>query len=77
MKQLLHSFDVFDTVLTRTFAAPCDLFAAMGEDAQRRGLVKLAPREFALKRMAADPGFSATNGAFTGASPCLESLRRK
>ena len=54
MKQLLHSFDVFDTVLTRTFAAPCDLFAAMGEDAQRRGLVKLAPREFALKRMAAE-----------------------
>jgi FMN phosphatase YigB (HAD superfamily) len=50
----IRSFDVFDTVLTRTFAAPSDLFVALGEEAQRRGLLKVAPQEFALRRMAAE-----------------------
>jgi predicted HAD superfamily hydrolase len=50
----VRSFDVFDTVLTRTFAIPCDLFVAVGEEAQRHGLLRVAPQEFALKRAAAE-----------------------
>ena len=30
MNGLRHSFDVFDTSLTRTFARPADLFAELG-----------------------------------------------
>lgn len=54
MKKTLHSFDIFDTVLTRTFAVPCDLFVALGEEAGRRGLLGVAPEEFARKRMEAE-----------------------
>ena len=54
MKPQLHSFDIFDTVLTRTFAVPGDLFVALGEEAGRRGLLLIVPEEFARKRMAAD-----------------------
>ena len=54
MKPLLHSFDIFDTVLTRTFAVPGDLFVALGEEAGRRGVLQVEPEEFARKRMAAE-----------------------
>ena len=54
MKPRLHSFDIFDTVLTRAFAVPGDLFLALGEAAARRGLVKVAPEEFTRQRMAAE-----------------------
>jgi predicted HAD superfamily hydrolase len=50
----VRSFDVFDTVLTRTFAIPCDLFLAVGEEAQRGGLLRVTPQEFALQRAAAE-----------------------
>ena len=53
-KPRFYSFDIFDTVLTRTFAVPGDLFVGLGEEAARRGLVKLAPEEFARKRLAAE-----------------------
>jgi predicted HAD superfamily hydrolase len=54
VKQSFHSFDIFDTVLTRTFAVPRDLFAALGEEARRRGLLKVAPEEFGRKRLTAE-----------------------
>ncbi len=54
MKQVLRSFDIFDTVLTRAFAAPGDLFVALGEEGGRQGLIQVEAREFALKRMAAE-----------------------
>jgi FMN phosphatase YigB (HAD superfamily) len=51
---LIRSFDIFDTVLTRTYAVPRDLFAALGEEARRRGWLKVGPEEFARKRLAAE-----------------------
>ena len=54
MKPLLQSLDIFDTVLTRTFAVPGDLFVALGEEAGRRGLLQVVPEDFARKRMAAE-----------------------
>lgn len=54
MKQVLRSFDIFDTVLTRAYAVPGDLFVALGESGRRQGLIKIEAREFALKRMAAE-----------------------
>ena len=54
MKKTLHSFDIFDTVLTRTFAVPCDLFVALGEAAGRRGWLGVAAEEFARKRIEAE-----------------------
>jgi len=54
VKQVLRSFDIFDTVLTRAFAAPGDLFVALGEEGGRQGLINVEAREFARKRMAAE-----------------------
>jgi FMN phosphatase YigB (HAD superfamily) len=36
MTPMIHSFDVFDTCLTRKFAAPSDLFLELGRRLQRR-----------------------------------------
>lgn len=71
MKQFLRSFDIFDTVLTRTFAAPCDLFVALGEEGQRRGWLKVTPEEFARERMEAE---SAARGAAPAHEPVLSEV---
>ncbi len=64
VKPQLHSFDIFDTVLTRTFAVPSDLFVALGEEAGRRGLLQIVPGEFARKRMAAESAARRTAPAY-------------
>lgn len=48
------SFDVFDTVLTRTFAAPRDVFVFLGQQLRERGLFTGTPEEFAQARWAAE-----------------------
>lgn len=50
----VSSFDVFDTVLTRVFAEPRDLFLALGTAIRECGLTKLSPMEFAVKREQAE-----------------------
>jgi len=44
------SYDVFDTVVTRTFAHPRDLFVHVGQLASQRGLTALDPVAFARAR---------------------------
>ncbi len=48
------SFDVFDTLLTRTWAEPRDLFVALGRSLQARGLHALPPTQFAALRQTAE-----------------------
>jgi len=48
------SFDVFDTLLTRTFASAKDLFVALGTEAAAAGLVTATPEEFARQRVSAE-----------------------
>lgn len=48
------SYDVFDTVVTRTFAGPRDLFVHVGTLAQRRGLLTLEPLAFGEARWASE-----------------------
>jgi FMN phosphatase YigB (HAD superfamily) len=49
-----ESFDVFDTVLTRAWAEPHDLFVALGSRLTALELSTLAPEEFATVRRAAE-----------------------
>lgn len=48
------SFDVFDTLLTRVWAEPQDLFIRLGHDLQVLGITTLAPGDFAAERCAAE-----------------------
>jgi FMN phosphatase YigB (HAD superfamily) len=48
------SFDVFDTVVTRTFARPADLFEAVGATLAARGLVAVSPARFGRLRVRAE-----------------------
>ena len=48
------SFDVFDTVVTRAFAHPRDLFVHLGTILQELGVSALAPLDFARARWAAE-----------------------
>jgi FMN phosphatase YigB (HAD superfamily) len=48
------SYDVFDTVVTRQFAHPRDLFVHLGAQLRDRGAHRLAPLEFARARWAAE-----------------------
>ncbi len=48
------SFDVFDTLLTRTFAVARDLFVQLGAEVVASGLVTVTPEEFARRRVAAE-----------------------
>ena len=50
----LHSFDVYDTVLTRRVAVPADLFPVMGEQLRTTGLIQDSPVDFAAKRSRAE-----------------------
>lgn len=48
------SFDVFDTVLVRTFARPTHLFAALGQRLAEQSLTSLTPERFAHLRTQAE-----------------------
>ncbi|MEO7413114.1 MAG: HAD-IA family hydrolase [Opitutaceae bacterium] len=48
------SFDVFDTVVTRTFARPADLFVELGSRLLAQGLVGLSPARFGRLRVLAE-----------------------
>jgi FMN phosphatase YigB (HAD superfamily) len=48
------SFDVFDTVLTRTWAEPRDLFIALGRELERAGVPTGEPGTFAARRAEAE-----------------------
>jgi FMN phosphatase YigB (HAD superfamily) len=50
------SYDVFDTIVTRAFAHPRDLYVQLGVVLQTEGLSDLAPFEFARRRWAAELG---------------------
>lgn len=48
------SFDVFDTLLTRIWAEPRDLFVRLGEELHASGISRLDPPDFALARITAE-----------------------
>lgn len=50
----LHTFDVFDTLLTRTLAVPKDLFLELGEDLCALELTEGGPERFASLREKAE-----------------------
>lgn len=50
----LHSFDVFDTLLTRLVAVPIDLFQLIGEQLGPVDLIRDTPANFAAKRIRAE-----------------------
>ncbi|MEI2722453.1 MAG: hypothetical protein V9H26_02590 [Verrucomicrobiota bacterium] len=50
----LHSFDVFDTLLTRRVAVPVDLFLLIGAQLHTARLIPCTPDEFAAKRSQAE-----------------------
>lgn len=50
----LHSFDVYDTLLTRRVAVPADLFQLLGGQLRAAGLVASSPDEFADHRSRAE-----------------------
>lgn len=50
----LHGFDVFDTLLTRCWWRPEDLFLELGERLRGMGLVREAPEAWAARRVAAE-----------------------
>jgi FMN phosphatase YigB (HAD superfamily) len=54
MTRRLHSYDVFDTIVTRAFAHPRDLFVHLGTRLHRLGLHRLAPMDFAQIRWNAE-----------------------
>ena len=67
----LRSFDVFDTVITRLWALPQDLFMALGERAQQAGWFTLEPSVFALQRVDAE---SAARRRVPGAEVGLDEI---
>ncbi|WP_270936306.1 HAD family hydrolase, partial [Falsiroseomonas oryzae] len=58
----LHSFDVFDTLLTRCWWRPEDLFLRLGARLAEAGLLRAAPADFAARRIAAEAGLRARPG---------------
>lgn len=48
------SFDVFDTLITRTYAQPTDLFVDLGERLRNAGLITLQPPRFGRLRVQAE-----------------------
>lgn len=68
------SFDVFDTLLTRTVAVPRDLFLALGEALRDEGLVRDAPPTFAALRAQAE---SAARRKTPGGEVNLEEIYRE
>jgi FMN phosphatase YigB (HAD superfamily) len=54
MPSIIHSFDVFDTVLTRTVGDPHAVFFYVGLMAQRQGILVEAPSRFKQLRIEAE-----------------------
>lgn len=50
----IYSFDVFDTLLTRCYTQPTDLFYAIGTELQKTGLIKTGIEEWANARIDAE-----------------------
>jgi len=50
----ISSFDVFDTVLTRSFAAPQDLFDELGVNLADRGFIACSSTQFQISRLEAE-----------------------
>ncbi|NGM24141.1 hypothetical protein G3576_29380 [Roseomonas stagni] len=58
----LHSFDVFDTLVTRTTWRPEDVFLLLGSRLHAAGLLRTKPELFAAHRMAAEAALRAAPG---------------
>ena len=50
----LHGFDVFDTLITRCWWRPEDVFLELGERLRGMGFVREAPQDWAARRVAAE-----------------------
>ncbi len=50
----LHGFDVFDTLITRCWWRPEDVFLEVGERLRGMGLMREAPQEWAARRVTAE-----------------------
>jgi predicted HAD superfamily hydrolase len=50
----ISSFDVFDTVLTRCFAEPQDLFEALGDSLFQQGFISCSGTQFQMYRLEAE-----------------------
>lgn len=58
----LHSFDVFDTLVTRITWQPEDVFLLLGERLRVAGLLRSTPKEFAEHRIFAESALRAVFG---------------
>lgn len=54
MNQEVHSFDIFDTCITRIWAKPADLFLELGFLLQREQLIKISPEGWQILRIDAE-----------------------
>ncbi|OKH23790.1 hypothetical protein NIES593_09025 [Hydrococcus rivularis NIES-593] len=54
MKTVVHSFDVFDTVLVRIWAKPTDLFWELGNQLQRKNLITISVEAWMNLRVEAE-----------------------
>ena len=54
MDKVVHSVDVFDTVLTRIWANPKDLFFQVGSILSDKGLISISPEEWLTLRVDAE-----------------------
>lgn len=59
---VIHSFDIFDTLLTRTVGEPVSLFLFLGRQLAVEGQTTLAPAEFARRRVEAERRAAARDG---------------
>ncbi len=50
----IASYDVFDTLITRIWAIPADLFLRVGRELGGRGLIRLSPRQWQRQRIDAE-----------------------
>lgn len=58
----LHGFDVFDTLITRCWWRPEDLFLELGERLRDAGLLREAPEAWAARRVAAEAALRSVPG---------------
>jgi hypothetical protein len=54
MSNKIYSFDVFDTVLTRIWAKPKDLFWKVGHQLQQENLISIAAQDWRNLRIEAE-----------------------
>jgi len=53
-KVKIHSFDVFDTVITRTVGFPRSLYRALGQRLQESSILEMSPESFYYARISAE-----------------------